>query len=81
MTAALTQRLSGGTPMQIATLCRSVDIRGVQPRGEAMQWFEAAARMIIMALVVLIGAAVVRNVTDALTTATHAPSLVRSAQR
>jgi hypothetical protein len=72
--------------MQIATLCHSADTRfakarGAEARSEAMQWFESTARVVIIALVVLIGAAVVRNVTDALTTATHAPVLQQSAER
>ncbi len=57
--------------MQIAVLSNSADIRATQTRSEAMLWFEAAARALLLALVVLIGAAVVRNVTDALTAATH----------
>ncbi len=67
--------------MQIETLSHSADIRGVQARSEAMQWFETTARVIIIALVVLIGAAVVRNVTDALTTVTHGAVLQQSAER
>lgn len=46
-----------------------------------MQWFETTARVIVIALVVLIGAAVVRNVTDALTTVTHGAVLQQSAER
>jgi hypothetical protein len=54
--------------MQIATLRSMADMDGAQSRRDAMQWFEALARAILLATVVLIGAAVVRNVTDALTT-------------
>jgi hypothetical protein len=75
------QPLSGSTTMQIATLSHSADIRGAKARSEAMQWFEATARVVIIALVVLIGAAVVRNVTDTLTTATHTPLSQQSAER
>jgi hypothetical protein len=61
--------------MQIAVLSKSADTRATQTRSEVMLWFEAAARALLLAIVVLIGAAVVRNVTDALTAATygHAP--------
>jgi hypothetical protein len=67
--------------MQIAVLRNPADIRGIQARSETMQWFEATARAVLIALIVLTGAAVVRNVTDALTAATHAPVLQQSAQR
>jgi hypothetical protein len=46
-----------------------------------MEWFEAIARAVVIAVVVLTGAAIVRNVTDALTVATHGPVLQRTAQR
>jgi len=65
--------------MRIASLRGLDDIRGAQPRSELMQWFEATARAMILAIIVLIGAAVVRNVTEALTVATHGPSLARTA--
>lgn len=58
--------------MQIATLRGKADTDGAQSRRDAMRWFEITARAALIACVVLIGAAVVRNVTDALTTvATH----------
>jgi hypothetical protein len=57
--------------MQIAVLSNSADIPATQTRSEAMLWFEATARVLLLAIAVLIGAAVVRNVTDALTAATH----------
>ncbi len=60
--------------MQIAVLSNSADIRATQTRSEAMLWFETTARALLLAIVVLIGAAVVRNVTDALTAATHGPA-------
>jgi hypothetical protein len=44
-----------------------------------MQWFEATARALMLAVIVLIGAVIVRNVTDALTAATHGPRLDRTA--
>ncbi len=44
-----------------------------------MQWFEATARAIMLAVIVLIGAVIVRNVTDALTVATHGARLDRTA--
>jgi hypothetical protein len=66
--------------MRIAALHDSADTRGAQARSEAMQWFEAIARAVVIALVVLIGASIVRNVTDALTMATHGPTLQRTAQ-
>ncbi len=47
-----------------------------------MQWFEATARALLLAVIVLTGAAVVRNITDALTAVTtHAPAMQRTAQR
>jgi hypothetical protein len=59
--------------MQIATLRGMADIDGVQSRRDAMRWFEALARAALIAAVVLIGAAVVRNVTDSMTAfASHA---------
>jgi hypothetical protein len=67
--------------MQIAVLRHSADIRGAQARSEAMQWFEAVARAVLIAVVVMIGAVVVRNVTDALTIAAHGPVLQQSAER
>jgi len=54
--------------MQIATLRGMADIDGAHSRRDPMRWFEALARAALIAAVVLIGAAVVRNVTDALTT-------------
>jgi hypothetical protein len=67
--------------MQIAVLHGSMDTRPVQSGNEAMQWFEVIARTILIAVVVLIGAAVVRNVTDALTMATHVTIPQQTAQR
>jgi len=64
--------------MQIAALQDSADIHGAQRRS-AMQWFEAIARTLLIAVIVLTGAAIVRNVTDALTAATHGPVLERTA--
>jgi hypothetical protein len=60
--------------MQIAVLSDPADIRATQTRSEAMLWFEATARALLLAIVVLIGAAVVRNVTDALTAAAGGPA-------
>ncbi len=65
--------------MQIALLCNLGDTRGTKPRSETMQWFEATARALMLAVIVLIGAVIVRNVTDALTAATHGPRLDRTA--
>jgi hypothetical protein len=67
--------------MQIAVLHASMHTSLGQSRSEAMQWFEAVARTILIAAIVLIGAAVVRNVTDALTVATHVTTVQQTAER
>ena len=36
-----------------------------------MQWFETMARVVVMAAIVMIGASVVRGVTDTLTVVAH----------
>jgi hypothetical protein len=67
--------------MRIAVLHDQVHLYAAPERSGAMQWFEAIARALLIAVVVLTGAAVVRNVTDALTAATHVTTLERTAQR
>jgi hypothetical protein len=78
----LTFSLSSRDPIRIAVLRNSADIRTAHDRSGAMQWFEATARALLIAVVVLTGAAVIRNVTDAFTAVTtHAPAMQRTAQR
>jgi hypothetical protein len=72
------------TPMQIAALPANPDNRDADLRMGVMAWFETVARAVLIAVVVLIGASIVRNVTDTLTTVAthaHAPVLERSAMR
>ncbi len=55
--------------MQIAIRHGSADTRAADPRNGAVHWFETVARIVLIAAVVLIGAALVRNVTDVLSAA------------
>jgi hypothetical protein len=54
--------------MQIATLRGMADIDGAKSRRDSMRWFEALARAALIACGVLVGAAIVRNVTASMTT-------------
>jgi hypothetical protein len=65
--------------MQIAVLSGSADTLSSEARGDTMQWFETIFRAALLALIVLVGAAVVRNVTDALTAATVGPATQQTA--
>ena len=53
--------------MWIADLRPAAEISADAVEYSAMKWFESAARIVLIAAAVLIGATVVRNVTDALT--------------
>ena len=65
--------------MQIAALHQTAHPGGDDSRTTAMAWVEAVARVLLIAIIVLIGAAVVRNVTDTLTAVTRSPAAVHTA--
>ncbi len=57
--------------MQIAILPGSAHSVPDHSGRSAMEWFDTMARVLLIATIVLIGATLVRNVTDTLTAVTH----------
>ncbi len=57
--------------MQIAILPGSAHSVPVRSERNAMEWFDAMARVLLIATIVLVGATLVRNVTDTLTTVAY----------